>query len=59
MMRHYLADDGWSRAASAMVGDRETDLQFAANMGVRGFRVGPQGRDLGCHWRISCSMRRA
>jgi imidazoleglycerol-phosphate dehydratase/histidinol-phosphatase len=42
-MRHYLADDSWSRAASAMVGDRETDLQFAANLGVRGFRVGPQG----------------
>ncbi|PWK92954.1 bifunctional histidinol-phosphatase/imidazoleglycerol-phosphate dehydratase HisB [Fulvimonas soli] len=43
LLRHYLADDGWSRAASAMVGDRETDLQFAANLGVRGFRVGPQG----------------
>ncbi len=43
MMRHYLADDGWSRAASGMVGDRETDLQFAANMGVRGLRVGSQG----------------
>ncbi|MGB5940331.1 MAG: bifunctional histidinol-phosphatase/imidazoleglycerol-phosphate dehydratase HisB [Rhodanobacter sp.] len=43
MLRHYLADDGWSRAASAMVGDRESDLQFAANMGVRGFRVGPHG----------------
>ncbi|EIL87558.1 imidazole glycerol-phosphate dehydratase/histidinol phosphatase [Rhodanobacter fulvus Jip2] len=43
LMRHYLADDSWSRAASAMVGDRETDLQFAANLGVRGFRVGPQG----------------
>ena len=43
MLRHYLADDGWSRAASAMVGDRETDLQFAANLGVRGLRVGPQG----------------
>ncbi|RUL72214.1 bifunctional histidinol-phosphatase/imidazoleglycerol-phosphate dehydratase HisB [Dyella choica] len=43
MMREYLADDGWTRAASAMVGDRETDLQFAANMGVRGFRVGPYG----------------
>ncbi|WP_243049175.1 bifunctional histidinol-phosphatase/imidazoleglycerol-phosphate dehydratase HisB [Dyella sp. RRB7] len=43
MLRHYLADDGWSRAASAMVGDRETDLKFAANMGVRGFRVGPHG----------------
>ncbi|WP_267220779.1 bifunctional histidinol-phosphatase/imidazoleglycerol-phosphate dehydratase HisB [Dyella silvae] len=43
MLRHYLADDGWSRAASAMIGDRDTDLQFAANMGVRGLRVGPQG----------------
>jgi imidazoleglycerol-phosphate dehydratase/histidinol-phosphatase len=43
MMRAYLADDGWSRAESAMVGDRETDLQFAANLGVRGFRVGPHG----------------
>ena len=45
MLRHYLADDGWSRASSAMVGDRETDLQFAANLGVRGFRVGPLGMD--------------
>ncbi|WP_266158916.1 bifunctional histidinol-phosphatase/imidazoleglycerol-phosphate dehydratase HisB [Dyella silvatica] len=43
MLRHYLADDSWSRAASAMIGDRDTDLQFAANMGVRGFRVGPLG----------------
>jgi imidazoleglycerol-phosphate dehydratase/histidinol-phosphatase len=43
MLRHYLADDGWSRAASAMIGDRETDLKFAANMGVRGLRVGPLG----------------
>jgi len=43
MVRHYLADDGWSRTASAMVGDRETDLAFAANLGVRGLRVGPQG----------------
>lgn len=45
LVRHYLADDGWSRTRSAMVGDRETDLQFAANIGVRGFRVGPQGQD--------------
>ncbi len=45
MLRHYLADDSWSRAASAMVGDRETDLQFAANLGVRGLRVGPLGLD--------------
>ncbi len=44
MLRHWLADDSWSRAKSAMVGDRETDLQFAANLGVRGFRVGPNGQ---------------
>ena len=43
MLRHYLADDGWSRAASAVIGDRETDLQLAANLGVRGLRVGPKG----------------
>ncbi|MDE2154922.1 MAG: bifunctional histidinol-phosphatase/imidazoleglycerol-phosphate dehydratase HisB [Xanthomonadaceae bacterium] len=46
MLRHYLADDSWSRAASAMIGDRDTDLQLAANLGVRGVRVGPQG----LHW---------
>lgn len=44
MMRHWLADDSWSRAKSAMVGDRETDLQFASNLGVRGFRVGALGQ---------------
>jgi imidazoleglycerol-phosphate dehydratase/histidinol-phosphatase len=43
MLRHYLADDGWNRAASAVVGDRESDLQLAANLGVRGLRVGPLG----------------
>ncbi|MBN8481816.1 MAG: bifunctional histidinol-phosphatase/imidazoleglycerol-phosphate dehydratase HisB [Xanthomonadales bacterium] len=40
MVRHWLARDDWSRACSAMVGDRDTDLQFAANVGVRGLRVG-------------------
>lgn len=44
LVRHWLADDSWSRARSAMIGDRETDLQFAANLGVRGFRVGAQGK---------------
>lgn len=41
LMHGYLADDSWSRAASAAIGDRETDVQFAANLGVRGFRLGP------------------
>lgn len=43
LVRHYLADDEWSRSQSAMVGDRETDMQFAANLGVRGMRVGSHG----------------
>lgn len=45
LVRHYLSDDGWSRGDSAMVGDRDTDMQFAANLGVRGMRVGGQGMD--------------
>lgn len=43
LLRHYLADDSWSRAGSAVIGDRESDLQLAANLGVRGIRVGAQG----------------
>jgi imidazoleglycerol-phosphate dehydratase/histidinol-phosphatase len=43
LLRGYLADDGWSRAASAMVGDRETDMQLATNLGVRGLQVGADG----------------
>ena len=39
MMREYLAADDWSRAGSAVVGDRNTDLELAANLGVRGFKL--------------------
>ena len=39
LVRHYLAADDWSRAQSAMVGDRATDDQFAANLGIRSFRL--------------------
>jgi imidazoleglycerol-phosphate dehydratase/histidinol-phosphatase len=39
MVLPYLHDRGidWSR--SAMVGDRETDLAFARNLGIRGFQL--------------------
>jgi imidazoleglycerol-phosphate dehydratase / histidinol-phosphatase len=40
MVLHYLRDRSIDLDASAMVGDRETDMQFAANLGVRGFRLG-------------------
>ena len=41
MALHYLKDRTIDLAGSAMVGDRETDMQFARNMGVRGFKLGP------------------
>jgi len=43
MVLDYLNDPSLDRAQSAVIGDRETDLQLAANMGLRGFRVGARG----------------
>ena len=45
MLLDYLADASLDRTQSAVIGDRETDLTLAANMGLRGFRVGPEGED--------------
>lgn len=45
MLLDYLRDPGLDRQHSAVIGDRETDLELAANMGLRGFRVGPEGQD--------------
>jgi imidazoleglycerol-phosphate dehydratase/histidinol-phosphatase len=39
LIEAYLAEHPIDFAASAMIGDRETDLQFARNIGVRGFKV--------------------
>ena len=40
MVMHYLRDRSVDLDASAMVGDRETDMEFARNLGVRGLRIG-------------------
>ena len=42
MVMHYLRDRTVDLEASAMVGDRDTDLQFAGSLGVRGFKLGPK-----------------
>lgn len=39
LVRDFLAREEVDFAASFMVGDRDTDLQFASNLGVRGLRV--------------------
>lgn len=50
LLHDFLADDGWSRAASAVVGDRAADVALAANLGVRAFRLtGIEGA--GATWR--------
>ena len=41
MVLPYLRDRSVNLQASAMVGDRETDMEFARNLGVRGLRLGP------------------
>jgi imidazoleglycerol-phosphate dehydratase/histidinol-phosphatase len=40
MVLHYLRDRGIDLDGSAMVGDRETDMEFARALGVRGLRFG-------------------
>ena len=42
---HYLRDRSIDLARSAMVGDRQTDLEFARNLGVRGFLLAADGDD--------------
>jgi imidazoleglycerol-phosphate dehydratase/histidinol-phosphatase len=43
LLLDYLRDASWDRAASAVIGDRETDLQLAAAIGVRGIRYDRRG----------------
>jgi imidazoleglycerol-phosphate dehydratase/histidinol-phosphatase len=49
IVREFLATHAVDLAASAVVGDRDTDLQFATNLGVRGLRVLKDG-DLEQTW---------
>jgi imidazoleglycerol-phosphate dehydratase/histidinol-phosphatase len=41
--KDFLASHSIDLAASAVIGDRDTDLAFAANLGVRGLRVRKDG----------------
>jgi imidazoleglycerol-phosphate dehydratase/histidinol-phosphatase len=43
LLTGYLAHKDIDRQASAVVGDRETDLELAANLGLRGFRLDAAG----------------
>ena len=43
LVQDYVRDHDVDLAASAMIGDRDTDLEFAKNLGVRGLRVRRHG----------------
>ena len=40
LVRHYLGAGQLDRELSVVIGDRETDLEFARNIGIRGIRIG-------------------
>jgi imidazoleglycerol-phosphate dehydratase / histidinol-phosphatase len=43
LVRDYLAAAPVDRDRSAVVGDRDTDLELARNLGMRGFKIGGPG----------------
>lgn len=45
LVSHYVRETDVDLAASAMIGDRDTDLEFARNLGIRAVRVQRHGDD--------------
>ena len=43
LVKKYIDDPQWDIAHSYVIGDRDTDEQFARNIGCRFLRVGPDG----------------
>ena len=39
LLRDYLRGNDYDRARSAVIGDRDSDMQLASNLGVRGLRL--------------------
>jgi imidazoleglycerol-phosphate dehydratase/histidinol-phosphatase len=47
LLRAWLGDHPIDMERSAVIGDRDTDLQLAANLGIRGLRLHPGGAPAG------------
>ncbi len=45
LLAEFLATNELDRSRSAVIGDRDTDLELAANLGLRGFRVAENGAE--------------
>jgi len=46
LVADYLSANDWDRNRSAVIGDRQTDLELAKNLGTCGFLIGP-----GLNWK--------
>lgn len=40
LLTEYLADPDWDRSASVVIGDRDTDVKLASNIGLRCLKLG-------------------
>jgi len=58
MLLEYLKSGRLDLADSWVVGDRESDLQLAENMGIGGILIGPQGRNWAEIARYLCTRPR-
>ena len=45
LVSHYLRQEGIDWSQSYVIGDRESDLQLAKNMGIKSFKIGAKGVD--------------
>ncbi len=59
LLRDWLAANPLDRSQSAVVGDRDTDLEFARNLGVRGLRVRVNGDPAESWDAIAASLTRS
>jgi imidazoleglycerol-phosphate dehydratase/histidinol-phosphatase len=50
LVRDYIADPDLDRARSAVVGGRDSDLEFARNLGLPGFRLASPDGPSGLSW---------
>ena len=42
LLTDYLSSTTWQRESSIMVGDRQSDMELAANLGVKGYQISQQ-----------------
>ena len=58
LVEAYLARAPMDPARSAVIGDRATDLELAARLGIAGLRVAPGGGEFGWPAIVTCLTRR-